>query len=284
MTPLRQRMIEDLRVRNYAPKTQQTYVEQVARFALHFGVSPERLGPEEVRQYQLHLVSRGVSWSLFNQTVCALRFLYKVTLGRSWAVEQIPFAKRPRVLPCVLSVEEVGAVLRAARNVKHRAVLMTIYGTGVRVAEVTRLRRKDVDSKRMVVRVRQGKGGKDRVVMLSPVLLEQLRAYLRRERPSEWLFPGSEPEKPLSISTVQKVCNQAARAAGVRKRVTPHVLRHSFATHLLESGADLRLIQSLLGHRSVSTTQLYTHVSADRIRAAANPLDRLDMVMGAAAR
>jgi integrase/recombinase XerD len=177
----------------------------------------------------------------------------------------------------------VRAVLGAVSNVKHRAVLMTIYATGVRVAEVTRLRRKDVDSKRMVIRVRQGKGGKDRVVMLSPVLLEHLRTYLRRERPSEWLFPGSEPEKPLCISAVQKACNQAARAAGVRKRVTPHVLRHSFATHMLESGADLRLIQTLLGHRSVATTQLYTHVSADRIRAVANPLDRLDLVMDCAA-
>lgn len=283
MTPLRQRMIEDLRIRNYALKTEKTYVAQVARFARHFGVSPEQLGPEEVRQYQLHLIAKGASWSFFNQAVCALRFLYKVTLGCPWPVEQIPFAKKPRVLPCVLSVEEVGAVLRAVRNVKHRAVLMTIYATGVRVAEVTRLRRKDVDSKRMVIRVRQGKGGKDRVVMLSPVLLEHLRAYLRRERPSEWLFPGSEPEKPLSICAVQKVCKQAARAAGVSKRVTPHLLRHSFATHMLEGGADLRLIQTLLGHRSVSTTQIYTHVSADRIRTAANPLDRLELVMKAAA-
>jgi len=284
MTPLRQRMIDDLRVRNYAPRTEKTYVEQVARFARYFGVSPERLGAEEVRQYQLHLVEKGASWSLFNQAVCALRFLYKVTLGCPWAVEQIPFARKPRVLPCVLSVEEVGAVLCALRNAKHRAVLMTIYATGLRVSEVTRLRQKDVDSKRMVIRLRQGKGGKDRVVMLSPVLLEHLRSYRRRERPSEWLFPGTEPEHPLSVSAVQRVCKHAARAAGVRKRVTPHVLRHSFATHMLESGADLRLIQTLLGHSSVRTTQLYTHVTADRIRATANPLDRLDLVIDSAAR
>jgi integrase/recombinase XerD len=284
MSPLRRRMIEDLRVRNYSPRTVETYVAQVARFARHFGVSPEQLGLEEIRKYQVHLVEQDVSWSLFNQTVCALRFLYKVTLRRSWSVEQIPFARKPCPLPCVLSAEEVRAVLCALKNPKHQAVLMTIYATGMRVSEVTRVRQKDVDSKRMVIRVRQGKGGKDRELMLSPVLLEHLRAYRRKELRSEWLFPGSKPDRPLSVNCVQAICKRAARAAGVQKRVTPHVLRHSFATHLLEAGSDLRLIQTLLGHSSVRTTQIYTHVATDRIRATVNPLDRLTLELGSAAR
>ncbi len=282
MTPLRQRMIEDLRVRNYSPKTQKVYVAQVARFARHFGVSPEQLGPEEVRTYQLHLIEQGVSWSTFNQTVCALRFLYKITLGRSWAVKHLPFAKKPRRLPCVLSGKEVEALLSAAHNAKHRAVLMTLYSTGLRVSEVAQLRLEDVDSQRMLIRVRQGKGRKDRVVMLSPVLLDHLRAYRRAQPRSPWLFPGSEPDQALSVSAVQKVCGQTGRKAGIGKRVTPHLLRHSFATHLLESGADLRLIQTLLGHQSVRTTQLYTQVTADRIRATANPLDRLSLALESA--
>lgn len=282
MTPLRQRMIEDLRVRNYSPKTQKIYVAQVARFARHFGVSPEQLGPEEVRTYQLHLIEQGVSWSTFNQTVCALRFLYKITLGRSWAVKHLPFGKKPRRLPCVLSREEVEALLSAAHNAKHRAVLMTLYSTGLRVSELAQLRLEDVDSQRMLIRVRQGKGRKDRVVMLSPVLLDHLRAYRRAQPRSPWLFPGSEPDQPLSVSAVQKLCRQAEKKAGIRKRVTPHLLRHSFATHLLESGADLRLIQTLLGHQSVRTTQLYTQVTADRIRATASPLDRLNFALESA--
>jgi integrase/recombinase XerD len=282
MTPLRQRMIEDLRVRNYSPKTEEIYVAQVARFARHFGVSPEQLGPEEVRTYQLHLIEQGVSWSTFNQTVCALRFLYRTTLGRSWGVKHLPFAKKPRRLPCVLSREEVEALLGAAHNAKHRAVLMTLYSTGLRVSEVAQLRLEDIDSQRMLIRVRQGKGRKDRVVMLSPVLLDHLRAYRRAQPRSPWLFPGGEPDQPLSVSAVQKVCGQAGRKAGIGKRVTPHLLRHSFATHLLESGADLRLIQTLLGHQSVRTTQLYTQVTADRIRATANPLDGLSLPLESA--
>jgi integrase/recombinase XerD len=275
MNPLRQRMIEDLRLRNYAPKTEQTYLDHVSRFARHFGRSPEQLGPEEIRDYQLHLVEQGVSWSLFNQAVCALRFLYRVTLKCPDAVEQIPFRKREKRLPSVLSPEEVQRLLGAVENRKHRLILMVLYATGLRVSEVVHLKVDDIDSARMVIRVRQGKGRKDRLVMLSPVLLEELRRYWRWHRPTLWLFPGSDAETPLSISAVQRVCQRARRAAGIQKQASPHTLRHSFATHLLEAGTDLRLIQTVLGHRSVSTTQLYTHVAAARIGATASPLDRL---------
>jgi integrase/recombinase XerD len=275
MNPLRQRMIEDLRLRNYAPKTEQTYLDHVSRFARHFGRSPEQLGREEIRAYQLHLVERGVSWSLFNQAVCALRFLYRVTLKCPDAVEQIPFRKREKRLPSVLSPEEVQRLLGAARNRKHRLILMVLYATGLRVSEVVQLKVDDIDSARMVIRVRQGKGRKDRLVMLSPVLLEELRRYWRWYRPTLWLFPGSDAETPLSISAVQRVCQRARRAAGIQKQASPHTLRHSFATHLLDAGTDLRLIQTVLGHRSVSTTQRYTHVATARIGATASPLDRL---------
>jgi site-specific recombinase XerD len=278
MTPLRQRMLEDLRLRNYAPKTQEIYVDHVARFARHFGRSPEALGPEDIRAYQLHLVQeKKASWSSFNQAVCALRFLYRTTLQQSWAVEQIPFPKQPKRLPSVLSPEEVGTLLKAVKNRKHRLVLMTMYATGLRVSEAAGLQVSDIDSARMVIRVREAKGRKDRLVMLSPVLLEELRRYWCWYRPTLWLFPGGGPSTPLSISAIQKVCSRARRAAGIRKPVSCHTLRHSFATHLLEGGTDLRLIQTLLGHQSVGTTQLYTHVAAERIVAASSPLDRLDL-------
>jgi site-specific recombinase XerD len=275
MSPQRQRMSEDLRLRNYAPKTQQIYLDHISRFARHFGRSPKHLGAEEIRRYQLHLVEKGVSWSQFNQAVCALRFLYRTTLQQSAAVEQIPFPKQPTRLPRVLSPSEVATLLAAVPNRKHRLVLMANYSAGLRVSEAVHLQVSAIDSARMLIHVRQGKGRKDRQVMLSPVLLEALRLYWRGQRPALWLFPGATPEQPLSVSSVQKVCGRARRAAGITKSVSPHTLRHSFATHLLESGADLRLIQTLLGHRSLQTTQRYTHVAAERIQATASPLDRL---------
>jgi integrase/recombinase XerD len=275
MSPLRQRMIEDLRLRNYAPKTQQIYLDHVGRFARHFDRSPEALGSEEIRTYQLHLVEQGVSWSQFNQAVCALRFLYRVTLKREDAVEHIPFPKQEKRLPSVLSPEEVQRLLGAVENRKHRLVLMVLYAAGLRVSEAVHLKVEDIDSARMVIRVRQGKRRKDRLVMLSPVLLEELRRYWRWYRPPLWLFPGSDAATPLSISAIQKVCQRARRAAAIQKQVSPHTLRHSFATHLLEAGTDLRMIQTLLGHESVRTTERYTHIAAARIGATASPLDRL---------
>lgn len=262
MTILRQRMIEDLRIRNYSERTVETYVMRVAKFALHFGKSPQLLGPEEIRSYQLHLVQvRRSSWAVFNQTVCALRFLYGVCLKREWIVPQIPFPRREKKLPVVLSRREAADLLEAVGNLKHRTLLMTIYAAGLRLSEALHLRVEDVDSRRMALRVRRGKGGKDRYAPLSETLLDQLRDYWRRCRPSVWLFPSQDTGLPLTHSAVQRVCKQAALRAGIAKRVSPHTLRHCFATHQLEAGTDLKRIQVLLGHRSLSTTSVYLHVA-----------------------
>lgn len=277
MTQLRQRMLADLRVRNYSPRTQAIYIQGVARFAAHFGQSPDQLTAEHIRSYLVHLVeNQRVSWSLFNQTVCALRFFYRVTLDRGDLVPHIPFPRAEKKLPTVLSPEEVARLLGAVPHSKHRAVLITVYAAGLRISEAVALKVSDIDTERMVIHVRHGKGHKDRTVMLSPQLLTLLRAYARRVRPREWLFPGRRPDRPLDLSAVQRACAQACRAAGLGKRATVHTLRHSLATHLLEAGTDLRLIQTLLGHGSIRTTALYTHVSAQRLRATPSPLDRLE--------
>ena len=276
MNTLRQRMTEDLRVRNRSPRTIKTYIGHVAKFARRFRKSPELLGPEEIRQYQVYLVNeRHVSWSHFNQAVCALRFLYRHTLSRDWAVTHIPFPRQPRKLPVVLSQAEVQRFLEAIKKLKYRAILMTAYAAGLRLSEVTHLQVSDIDSQRMMIRVRQGKGQKDRYVMLSPTLLALLRSYWRSERPQTWLFPGRTRDVPLEVSSVQRACRQAGLDAGLTKRVTVRMLRHCFATHLLEAGKDIRLIQTLLGHANVSTTQRYTHVSAKTVRATESPLDLL---------
>jgi integrase/recombinase XerD len=276
MTTLRQRMIEDLKVRNRSARTIQTYIAHVANFARHFGRSPEVLGPEEIRQYQVYLVEQGrVSWSYFNQAVCALRFLYRHTLGRDWVIAHIPFPRQPRKLPVVLSQAEVIRLFDAIRSLKLRAMLMTAYAAGLRLAEVTHLQVSDIDSERMVIRVRQGKGQKDRYVMLSPTLLELLRLYWRAERPTTWLFPRKRRDQPINHSVVQRACHQAGVDAGLTKRVTVRSLRHSFATHLLEAGTNIRVIQTLLGHSHVSTTQVYTYVSNKTVRATESPLELL---------
>ena len=277
MTNLRQRMTEDLKLRNRSARTIKTYIAQVAHFARHFGRSPELLGPEEIRQYQVYLVEqRHVSWSTFNQTVCALRFLYRTTLGRDWAVAHIPFPRQPKRLPVVLSQAEVKRLFDAVRSLKLRAILMTAYGAGLRLAEVTHLQVSDIDSQRMVIHVRQGKGQKDRYVMLSKTLLLVLRRYWRRERSTTWLFPGKwKKGQPIDCSTVQRACHQAGLDAGLSKRVTVRSLRHSFATHLLEAGTNIRVIQTLLGHSHVSTTQRYTYVSAATVQATVSPLELL---------
>ncbi len=276
MTTLRQRMTDDLRLRNRSLRTINTYIACVAHFARHFGKSPELLGPEEIRQYQVYLVEqRRVSWSYFNQAVCALRFLYRHTLGRDWAVAHIPFPRQPRKLPVILSQAEVIRFLDAIKKIKFRAILMTAYATGLRLSEVTHLRVSDIDSQRLVIRVRQGKGQKDRYVMLSPKLLEVLRLYWRSERPATWLFPSMRMDQPINHSVVQRACRQAGLDAGLSKPVTVRMLRHCFATHLVETGTDIRIIQSLLGHSHISTTQIYTHVSAKTVRATESPLDLL---------
>jgi integrase/recombinase XerD len=277
MTALRQRMLEDLRVRNYSKKTQATYVQHVARFAAHFKKSPDQLTMEDIRKYLVHLVEeKRVSWTWFNQMVCALRFFYGVTLGRGEIVPDIPFPRTSKKLPTVLSADEIVRLLRAVRNQKHRAVLTTIYATGLRISEALALKVSDIDSERMVINVRQGKGRKDRTVMLSPQLLEMLRNYARQSRPREWLFPGRSLDHALNATAVQRTCAQARIRAGLSKHASVHTLRHSFATHLLEAGTDLRVIQTLLGHRSVNTTAIYTHVSTQRLHNTPSPLDRLE--------
>lgn len=276
MTPLRQRLMDDMQIRNYAPGTIRNYVDHVAWFAKYHGQSPEQLNQEHVRTYLVHLVrERKVSWSHYNVTVCALRFLYRVTLGKDWPIKHIPYAKRPKRLPSVLSGEEVVRLLECVTNVRYRLVLMTMYATGLRVSEATRLRIEDIDSQRMTIHVRAGKGAKDRMVPLSPVLLEALRSYWRTARPTTWLFPGSGSGGPIRLETIREACRRATLAARLVKRVTPHTLRHSFASQLLEEGVDIRTIQKWLGHSQLRTTALYTHVSLERLQRTASPLDRI---------
>ena len=278
MTELRQRYLEDLRLRNYSPRTLETYVHCVSLFARYFKRSPEHLGPEHIRQYQLYLVEeKKCSWSRFNQTVCALRFLYRNTLGRDWAITHIPFPRKQKKLPVVLSRDEAAHFLAAIQSLKYRTILSLCYGAGLRISEALHLQVTDIDSSRMMIRVRQAKGHKDRYVMLSPRLLELLRLYWKAQRPRTCLFPASAKNihKPLGPNAVQKVCQKARLDAGITKPVTPHTLRHSFASHLLEAGANIRTIQLLLGHNSLQTTAVYTHVSQTTIRETVSPFDLL---------
>jgi len=275
MTPLRQRMLQDLQMRNLSPHTQEAYLRAVTRLAAYCKMPPDRLALEQVRAFLVHLVGQQVSFSLFNQIRCALVFFYRVTLGRDWDFDRFPCQKQAKRLPVVLSQAEIAQFFAAIRRLKYRALFMAVYACGLRVSEVVALRAADIDSQRMVVRVCQGKGRKDRYVMLSPKLLEILRAYYRAFRPTASLFFGCAKERPLHRRTVLQMCQVIARRAGLRKRVTVHTLRHSFATHLLEVGVDLRTIQALLGHRSLRTTALYTFVSPERVAATPSPLDLL---------
>lgn len=276
MTPLRQRMIEDMQVRNLSPHTHYIYLYHVSRFARHFGKSPELLGPAEIHAYQVYLVQdKHVSWSSFIQSVAALRFLYRITLGKEWAIEHIPFPRKQQKLPLVLSISEMLQFFESIKNIKHRAMLMIAYAAGLRVSEVARLRVCDIDSKRMVIRVEQGKGRKDRYVMLSPALLTILRTYWKLAKPSKWLFEGNIAGQPISYKSIQRACSRVSDDSGLSKPVTMRTLRHSFATHLLEAGTDIRIIQALLGHRSLQTTARYTRVSTITIRATTSPFDQL---------
>jgi integrase/recombinase XerD len=277
MSPLRRRMIEDMTVRNLSPATQRSYVHAVARFSQYFDKSPDRLGLEDVRAYQVHLASKGMAWASFNQIVCALRFLYGVTLARAEMPERIAYAREPRKLPVVLSAEEVVRFLEAVPGLKSRAALTTAYAAGLRVSEVVALKNRDIESKRMVIRIEHGKGGKERYAMLSTQLLRILRAYWRLARPQHWLFPGRDPVHPIDQTVLHAACRSARQAAGLEKHVTVHTLRHSFATHLLENGTDIRIIQVLLGHNNLSTTARYTQVSTSTIQKTMSPLDRLDL-------
>jgi integrase/recombinase XerD len=277
MTALRRRMIEDMKVRNFSPVTQRCYVHAVAKFAQYFKLSPDRLGLAEVRAYQIQLVETGTSWAAFNVAVSALRFFYGVTLGRPAMVERVPHARKQQQLPVILSSDEVVRFFAAVPSLKHRTALMAAYAAGLRVSEVVRLRVADIDSDRMLIRVEQGKGHRDRYVMLSAQLLVMLRTYWQEIRPKHWLFPGRDESRPLDASTLHWACRNARKAAKLGKPVSVHTLRHSFATHLLETGTDIRTIQVLLGHQHLSTTARYTQVATTTIGNTISPFDRLDM-------
>jgi integrase/recombinase XerD len=276
MTPLRQRYLEDMQLRNYSPKTQQLSVECVSLFARHFHRSPELLGPEHIRAYQLYLVrEKKRSWSRFNQTVCALRFLSRVTLGKDWSITHIPFPRAKKQLPIVLSQPEVAPCFAAIPNLTDRTVLMTAYAAGLRISEALHLQVADSDSQRLVIRVRQGKGPQDRSTMLSPTLLALLRDSWQAVRPTTWLFPGASPDGPLAASTLAEVCRKARQRSGLGQKIPSHPLRHSFATHLLEAGTDMRTIQLLLGHASLRTTATYLPVSPSTVAATPSPFETL---------
>ena len=276
VSPLRRRMIDDMSLRNLSPATQRSYLHAVTKFSRHCDRSPDRLGLEDVRAFQVHLVSQGVSWPALNQTVCALRFFFGVTLDRAEIPERIVYARTPHKLPTILSADEVVRFLEAVPSLKARTALTTAYAAGLRASEAVSLKIADIDSARMVIQVRHGKGAKDRTVMLSPQLLGILRTYWRLARPKDWLFPG-RGDKPIDVQVLHAACRSATKASGLVKRVSVHTLRHSFATHLLESGVDIRIIQVLLGHSNLSTTARYTQVSTSTIAQTQSPLDRLTL-------
>ncbi len=276
MSELRRKMQADLRIRNYAERTQETYIARVAEMARYYKRSPADLSDEEVREYLRYLKDeREVSRSVFVQVIGALRFLYGFTLGRPEMVPKIPYPRHKRRHPVVLSRQEVVRLLQAIPNLKHHTVALVLYGAGLRIREAPALELRDIDSARMVITVRHGKGDADRQVGLSEILLEALRGYWRAYGPSSCLFPGKDPEKPMVPSTIQRALKAARQRAGLRKPASAHTLRHSYATHLLEAGTDLRVIQTLLGHSSLRTTEIYTHVTTERLRTTRSPLDTL---------
>jgi integrase/recombinase XerD len=277
MSPLRRRMIEDMTVRNLSRSTQQSYLYAVAKFSRHFNRAPDQLGMEDVRAYQLHLVAQKRSWSHINQVACALRFFYGITLGHKEALERIVTGKEPERLPPVLSAEEIGRFLEAVAGLRNRVALTTAYAAGLRIGEVARLKVSSIDSKRMLIHVENGKGGRDRYAMLSPRLLDILRGYWKRAHPSLWLFPGQEPGSHVSTGALQAACRAARKRARIGKHVTAHSLRHSFATHLLESGTDIRIIQVMLGHSHLETTARYAQVATSLIAGTPSPFDRLSL-------
>lgn len=273
---LADRYERDMAIRGLADNTRAQYQSCVRNFVRFSGRSPDELGSDEVNAYQHHLVRRKVSWSYFNQIVSAVRFFYEVTLKKDGLVKQIPYARRTgRKFPVILSQEEVVRFITAIPHLKHRVILMTIYAAGLRISEVLRLRPSDIDSQRMIIRVSQGKGRKDRFVMLSPVLLTILREYWKIQRPKTWLFPHRFHDHPISPTTMRRITAKARATAGLHKKVAPHAFRHAFATHLLEKGVNIRIIQVLLGHSSLRSTEIYTHVSRTYLQDTKSPLDDL---------
>jgi site-specific recombinase XerD len=276
-------MLEDLQRRNYAETTINSYLRTVEEFSRRFNCSPDRLGPRHIREYQAELFQkRKLSPNTVAQRLAALRFFYTKTLKKAWSIEETPYPRKTLHLPTILSQEEVARLIDAARLPLHRILLMALYATGLRRAELTRLKVSDVDSKRMVIHVQGGKGRRDRDVLLSPKLLEALREHWRglQRKPSAWLFPGNRwhtADAPIDTKVVWNACKEAAQRAGLQKDVHPHTLRHCFATHLLEAGADLRTIQILLGPRDLKETTIYLHLSQRHLHATASPLDSLQL-------
>jgi len=277
MTALRQRLIEDMQVRNYSPRTVEAYVAAVAKLAKHWMKSPDQLTGEDVRAFQVHLLSVKTSWSQFNQIVCGLRFFYRTTLGRPEVVVMLPYGKRPKSMPVVLSMEEVAQLLAAAKPGRERMLLETAYGCGLRISELLGLQVTDIDASRMVVTVRHGKGAKDRQVPLSSRLLTSMRAWWCTHRQKPWLFPGKTPAGHLSDGMVQRLAQRVVARAQLRKKATLHTLRHSYATHLLEAGVDVVTLQKLLGHSDLSTTARYLHLSTRQMQKLPNVLDLLGL-------
>jgi site-specific recombinase XerD len=270
-------MLEDLQIRQYSPTTIRLYLYAIKTFAKHFGKPPDQLGAEHIRRFQLFLIKeKKVSTSTYVLMVCALRFFYTHTLHRKVAIDRIPFPRRERKLPLILSRDEIKALLEAPQDLRHRAMLAILYGSGLRVSEVARLKVTDIDSARNMLWVRSGKGRKDRQALLPPKLRELLRCYWRSKRPTDWLFPGADPTQPTSVKTIFRACRQAAHSAGIAKSIHPHLLRHAFATHLLEAGVNLRTIQFLLGHARLETTARYLQVADVNVRATTSPLESLE--------
>jgi integrase/recombinase XerD len=285
VSALRQRMLEDMAMRGLRSDTQHDYVRTVRSFAAFLGQPPDTATAEDIRRFQVHQRDSGVQPPTINCSVSALRFFFTVTLDRPDLSRRLVLARYPRKLPAVLSVEEVGRLLEAAPGIKYKAILGTAYGAGLRVSEVASLKVDDIDSTRMLIRVEQGKGRKDRNAMLSPQLLALLRLWWKEGKrrsvmlPHGWLFPGRSPTDPISTRQINRAIHEAAEAAGIRKRVSPHTLRHSFATHLLEQDVDIRVIQVLLGHSKLDTTALYARVATKTIRSVTSPLERLALLM-----
>ena len=275
ISPLRQRMIDDMTARRYKEKVQKDYVRHVRNFAAFLGQSPDTATKEDLRRFQLHMAQQQISPGSINAAIAALRFFFTVTLERPDLVRPLRIVTEPRRAPVVLSQEEVARLLEAAPGLKYKAALSVAYGAGLRVSEVANLKVSDIDSERMTLRVEQGKGQRDRYVMLSPQLLELLREWWQAARPQVWLFPGQNPINPMTPRQLNRAVTAAKTLAGITKRVSPHTLRHSFATHLLEQGVDIRVIQVLLGHAKLETTALYTRVAVNTVRDIKSPLERL---------
>ena len=274
MNTLREQMLQDLQLKGTTPKTQHVYLREMSNYCKYFGKSPDELGEPELKQYLLHLMNeRHLSEGTYRFYVAGLKFLYRTTLKKEWVVEKIQYPKRKKRLPVVLDISEVQALFEATNNVKHKAILMMTYSAGLRISEVSKLRITDIDSKRMLVYIRLGKGGKDRYSILSQTALDCLRQYWREYRPKEWLFEGEKDNTHITVSSIYQIFQKSKERAANAKKACVHTLRHSFATHLIEAGTSLHHVQLLLGHRSPTTTTVYLHVSKMNLAKVVSPLD-----------